>query len=47
MEASTLEMDEDVVEGSQFSPSFGTERQYLDWNLQLLWQKFRSTRGNR
>ncbi|CAE7685321.1 unnamed protein product, partial [Symbiodinium microadriaticum] len=33
-EASTLEMDEDVVEGldfaSQFSPPFGTERQYLD-----------------
>ncbi|CAE7754284.1 unnamed protein product, partial [Symbiodinium microadriaticum] len=32
--ASTLEMDEDVVEGldfaSQFSPPFGTERQYLD-----------------
>ncbi|OLP73476.1 hypothetical protein AK812_SmicGene47271, partial [Symbiodinium microadriaticum] len=32
-EASTLEMDEDVVEGlefaSQFSPPFGTEKQYL------------------
>ena len=34
MEASTLETDEDVMEGldfaSQFSPPFGTERQYLD-----------------